>query len=206
MTQSLKTFLKQALQGDLPGAVAHRRMLPSGRRLPTETDWLSAKMSSVLLLIFPADGRLFLCLTKRPATMKHHPGQVSFPGGKVEKDDLSAESAALREAHEEVGIDPESVEIIGKLSDLFVEVSGFSIQPFVAWIDQQPHFQINRTEVEKLIILPISDLVAQEEILEKSLVMASGEIFIKYYPFGNEIIWGATAMIMAELIDILRQA
>jgi 8-oxo-dGTP pyrophosphatase MutT (NUDIX family) len=138
--------------------------------------------------------------------MKHHPGQVSFPGGKVEKDDLSAESAALREAHEEVGIDPESVEIIGKLSDLFVEVSGFSIQPFVAWIDQQPHFQINRTEVEKLIILPISDLVAQEEIFEKSLVMASGEIFIKYYPFGNEIIWGATAMIMAELIDILRQA
>lgn len=137
--------------------------------------------------------------------MRHHPGQISFPGGKVEKEDHSPEMTALREAQEEVGIDPSRIEILGKLSDLYVEVSKFSIQPFLAWADQRPTFLINSSEVEKLILFPLTDFVDDERILEMELNTVSGLLRIKYYPYNNEIIWGATAMILSELIDILKK-
>jgi 8-oxo-dGTP pyrophosphatase MutT (NUDIX family) len=137
--------------------------------------------------------------------MKHHPGQISFPGGKVEKDDLSAEMAALREAREEVGINPSTIEILGRLSDLYVEVSRFSIQPFLAWADQKPDFVVDYQEVEELILFPVSDFVAHESILETELQTVSGLLRVKYYPFNSQIIWGATAMILAELIELLKR-
>ena len=206
MYESLKYRLKNSLLGELPGSGAHIKMLPPGRRLKTdEHDLSSVKMSSVLILIFPEGDQLFTCLTKRPSTMKHHPGQISFPGGKVEKDDVSAEMTALREAHEEVGIDPASIEILGKLSDVYVEVSKFSIQPFLAWADRKPDFLVDFEEVEELILFPISDYFIDETIRETELQTAIGLSTVKYYPCNDKIIWGVTAMILAELIEILRR-
>lgn len=206
MYESLKYSLKNSLLGELPGSEAHIKMLPPGRRLKTEeNDLSSVKMSSVLILIFPEGDQLFTCLTTRPSTMKHHPGQISFPGGKVEKDDVSAEMTALREAHEEVGIDPAAIEILGKLSDLYVEVSKFSIQPFLAWADRKPDFLVDFEEVEELILLPISDYFIDGTIRETELQTAIGLLTVKYYPFNDKIIWGATAMILTELIEILRR-
>jgi len=170
-----------------------------------DEDLPSVKLSSVLLLIFPDGDRLYTCLTKRPATMKHHPGQISFPGGKVEKEDVSAEITALREAREEVGIDPSSVEILGKLSDLYVEVSSFSIQPFLAWADSKPEFIVDFGEVEELILFPVSDFVAEETIFETEMDTVTGPLQVRYYPFNGEFIWGATAMILSELIEILKR-
>ena len=137
--------------------------------------------------------------------MRYHPGQISFPGGKVEKEDHSAEMTALREAREEVGIDPSLIEILGKLSELYVEVSKFSIQPFLAWADHKPTFQLNSAEVEELILFPLTDFVANETILETELDTFTGLLRVKYYPFNSEIIWGATAMILSELIEILKK-
>ncbi len=205
MYEALKYRLKNSLLGELPGSDAHLKMLPPGRRLKTyEHELSSVKMSSVLILLFPEGDRLFTCLTKRPSTMKHHPGQISFPGGKVEKDDVSAEMTALREAREEVGIDPSAIEILGKLSDLYVEVSKFSIQPFLAWADRKPDFLVDFDEVEELILFPISDYIMDETIRETELQTAIGLLTVKYYPCNDKIIWGATAMILAELIEILR--
>lgn len=206
MYSAVKTYLKETLQGELPGFNAHSKLLPPGRRLKTNDDELSSvKMSSVLLLLFPEGEQLYICLTKRPQTMKHHPGQISFPGGKVEKDDLSAEMTALREAREEVGIDHDRIEILGKLSDLYVEVSQFSIQPFLAWADQRPDFLVDFGEVEKLILFPVSDFVANEIISEIELETFTGSLQVKYYPYDGEFIWGATAMILSELIEILKR-
>ena len=137
--------------------------------------------------------------------MRHHPGQISFPGGKVEKEDTSAEMAALREAQEEVGVDPSFIEILGKLSEIYVEVSRFSIQPFLAWVDHKPEFLINTDEVDELILFPLMDFVANETILETELDTFSGRLRVKYYPFNSEIIWGATAMILSELIEIMKK-
>jgi 8-oxo-dGTP pyrophosphatase MutT (NUDIX family) len=137
--------------------------------------------------------------------MTYHPGQISFPGGKVEKEDLSAEMTALREAREEVGIDSESIEILGKLSDLYVEVSKFSIQPFLAWADKKPEFLLSKGEVEELILFPLSEFVANENISETELDTITGPLRVKYYPFDGKIIWGATAMILSELIEILKK-
>lgn len=205
MHSFVKTYLKEALAGDLAGQNSHRKMLPPGRRLKIVDQELSVvKQSSVLLLLFPEGDHLYICLTKRPSTMKHHPGQISFPGGKLEKDDDSALVAALREAREEVGIDPASVEILGKLSDLYVEVSQFSIQPFLAWAEVKPEFNVNYDEVEALILLPL-DLVMEDNIIaETEMETVTGRLPIKYYPFNNEMIWGATAMILSELVEILK--
>jgi 8-oxo-dGTP pyrophosphatase MutT (NUDIX family) len=174
MYSDVKTYLRDALlAGNLPGIVAHTKMLPPGRRLKTiEEEIALVKLSSVLLLLFPENGKLYTCLTRRPPTMKHHPGQISFPGGKVEKEDISAEMTALREAKEEVGLVPD--------------------------------FLVNYSEVEELILFPVSDFVTNEIISETQLETVTGTLNVKYYPFNGEFIWGATAMILSELIEILK--
>jgi 8-oxo-dGTP pyrophosphatase MutT (NUDIX family) len=205
MHSKLKVHLKEALQGELPGFLAHQKMLPPGRALKAGSDESSSsKMSSVLVLLFPDGERVFTCLMKRPSTMKHHPGQISFPGGKVEEDDLSAEMTALREAQEEVGIDSSKIQVIGKLSDLYVEVSRFTIQPFLAWTDFKPDFKPEAGEVEELILFPVSDFIFEETILETEIQTSIGLLTVKYFPCNEGKIWGATAMILAELIEILR--
>ena len=206
MYSTVKTYLKETLKGDLPGIHAHSKMLPPERRLKTvENELLMVKQSSILLLLFPEGDHLYTCLTKRPQTMRYHPGQISFPGGKVEKEDLSAEMTALREAREEVGINETGIEILGKLSDLYIEVSKFSIQPILAWADKKPEFVVDFSEVEELILFPISDFVLNEVISETEMETVSGPLQIKYYPFKGEIVWGATAMILSELIEILKK-
>jgi len=206
MYSTIKTYLKETLKGELPGTRAHSKMLPPGRRLKfVENELATVKQSSILLLLFPEGDHLYTCLTKRPRTMRYHPGQISFPGGKVEKEDLSAEMTALREAREEVGLDHTGIEILGKLSDLYVEVSKFSIQPFLAWADQKPDFVVDFGEVEELILFPVSDFVMNEVISETEMETVSGSLQVKYYPFNGEIVWGATAMILSELIEILKK-
>ena len=206
MHSSFLAYLRETLRGELSGVEAHQKMLPPGRRLKTNENELSlVKPSSVLLLLFPEGEQIYICLIKRPSTMRHHPGQIGFPGGKVEKEDHSAEMTALREAQEEVGIDPSYIEILGELSELYVEVSKFSIQPFLAWADHKPDFLLNAAEVEELILFPLTDFVANETILETELDTFSGLLRVKYYPFNSEIIWGATAMILSELIEIMKK-
>jgi 8-oxo-dGTP pyrophosphatase MutT (NUDIX family) len=205
MKSVVPKYLKSALEGELPGFGAHCKMLPPGRRLKTSDDEMPhVKQSSVLLLLFPQEDELFICLTKRPSTMTIHPGQISFPGGKVEKEDSSPEMTALREAREEIGIDTSRIQMLGKLSDLYVEVSRFSIQPYLAWSDEKPEFDVNFGEVEKLLFFPLTTFIRDEEIQEVMLDTVTGPLQVKYYPFDGEIIWGATAMILSELIEILR--
>ena len=205
MHSNLIIHLIEALNGELPGYLAHQKMLPPGRTLKAGgQDFSTVKMSSVLVLLFPDGDRIFTCLTKRPSTMKHHPGQISFPGGKVEEDDPSAEMTALREAQEEVGIDPSKIQVIGQLSDLYVEVSRFTIQPFIAWSDIKPDFKIEAGEVEELILFPVSDFILEESFLETEIQTSIGLLRVKYYPCKEGKIWGATAMILAELIEILK--
>ncbi|HDR52409.1 MAG TPA: CoA pyrophosphatase, partial [Mariniphaga anaerophila] len=126
-----KKEIKKALAGNLHGVKSHQKMMPPNRKLQAAAnDKKRMKPSSVLLLLYIEKDELFVCLIKRPSTMKHHAGQVAFPGGRIELGETARETA-LRETWEEIGIPPEKIEILGSLSELFVDVSGFLIQPFV---------------------------------------------------------------------------
>tara|TARA_R110002050_G_scaffold300795_1_gene472826 strand:- start:11594 stop:12271 length:678 start_codon:yes stop_codon:yes gene_type:complete len=197
--------IQQLLQSDLPGEKAHRKMLPPGRKLSANFNEMSeVKYSSVLLLLFPHEGRIYTCLTRRNPNMKNHPGQISFPGGRIEEGE-SPELTAMREAQEEVGISPLDIRLLGMLSQLFIPVSGYTIFPYVGWVDHKPNFVLNEAEAEKLILLPVQEFLQEERIAHTEMDTIRGRLRVPYYPYEGEIIWGATAMILAEFFEILKE-
>jgi 8-oxo-dGTP pyrophosphatase MutT (NUDIX family) len=137
---------------------------------------------------------------KRPATMKHHAGQVAYPGGRIEPGETPIETA-LRETWEEIGVTSEKIEVLGSLSELFVDVSGFLIQPFVGWLAEKPVFLLNSAEVEKVILFPL--LQYKDRLEETELETVSGRLKVPCFHFEGEVIWGATAMILAEFFDAM---
>ena len=176
-------------------------MMPPNRKLQAaDSDKKRLKPSSVLLLLFPQDNELFVCLIKRPLTMKHHAGQVALPGGRIEPGETSLETA-LRETREEIGIAPEKIEILGALSELFVDVSGFLIHPFVGWLAEKPIFKPNPAEVEKTLLFPLFQF--RDKLDETELETVSGRLKVPCFHYEGEIIWGATAMILSEFYDAL---
>jgi 8-oxo-dGTP pyrophosphatase MutT (NUDIX family) len=191
--------IKKALAGNLRGILSHQKMMPPNRKLrAADSDKKRLKPSSVLLLLFVENDELFVCLIKRPVTMKHHAGQVALPGGRHEPGETPLETA-LRETWEEIGITAGKIEILGSLSELFVDVSGFLIHPFVGWLSEKPTFKTNPAEVEKTILFPL--LKFKDELDETELETISGKLKVPCFHFEGEIIWGATAMILAEFYD-----
>lgn len=133
--------------------------------------------------------------------MKHHAGQIALPGGRIEKGETALETA-FRETWEEIGISRDKIEIIGSLSELYVQVSRFQIKPFVGWLDKTPEFTINKNEVEKTISFPLKLITNAVEEVEINSI--SGRLKVPCVLFEGEIIWGATAMILSEFYDVLR--
>ena len=194
--------IRKSLLKDLPGETSHMRMLPKNRVLkaaPNEKNRLNH--SSVLLLLFPENGIFKICLIKRPMHMKNHAGQIALPGGRIEKGETALETA-LRETHEEIGIDISNIEILGSLSELYVEVSRFIIHPFVGWLPQKPVFEINLNEVEKIILFPVNRFLTCPDEVELETV--KGKLKVPCVQFEDEIIWGATAMILSEFYEIVK--
>jgi 8-oxo-dGTP pyrophosphatase MutT (NUDIX family) len=198
------TAIGQALEKDLPGDKSHRKMLPPGRTLSIpEEHRKSVTSSGVLLFIYPEKNELFTCLIKRQFHLTHHAGQVAFPGGKMEPTDNGILQAAIRETSEEIGIEHDNIQILGALSSLYIPVSGFLIYPFVAWNAFKPQFILNRDEVDKIILFPLLSHCKSRITTEVFLETHTGGLNVPAILFENEIIWGATAMILTELMDIL---
>jgi 8-oxo-dGTP pyrophosphatase MutT (NUDIX family) len=198
---ALQNEIKKALQITLPGEASHKKMLPPSRKLvvaPEKRDRL--KHSSVLLALYVENNDLYGCLIKRPIHMKNHAGQIALPGGRVEKGESAVETA-LRETYEEIGVKPEHIEILGTLSELYVEVSNFLIQPMVGWLRKKPVFSINKNEVEKMVLFPLLKYKNHFEKVE--MQTNTGTFEVPCIKFDGEIIWGATAMILSEFYDIM---
>jgi len=196
--------IASALTQKLPGGKSHRKMLPPGRELePSHGVQGEVRQSGVLLLLFPSDAELFLCLIKRPSTMKDHAGQIGFPGGKCEQDDANPLQTALRESMEEIGIQPTHVEILGALSPLYISVSRFLIHPFVAWSHSKPRFNLCSGEVEKLLLFPFLQLLKGLHPVATGVETHSGRLMAPSLIHEGEIIWGATAMILSEFADVM---
>lgn len=193
--------IRKALSQALPGSVSHMKMLPLNRELKaSDEDQSRLKHSSVLLLLYIDNQELNVCLIKRPSHMKHHAGQIALPGGRIEKGETAIETA-LRETWEEIGITSDQIEVLGSLSELYVQVSRFQIHPFVGWLKKKPEFIINKNEVEKTISFPLQLLKNSSEEVELNTI--SGLLKVPCVQFEAEIIWGATAMILLEFADVL---
>ena len=192
--------ISKVLKETLPGAISHRKMLPPNRVLKAPGNGVHIKYSSVLLLLFLENDNLIACLIKRPSHMKHHAGQIALPGGRIENNE-TAEETALRETFEEIGVPSSSIRILGSLSEFYVEVSGFQIHPIVGWLDKKPELKLNKDEVERAIFFPVKNFKPPYSSVELQTV--TGKLLVPCIRYLDEIIWGATAMILSEFCDVV---
>jgi 8-oxo-dGTP pyrophosphatase MutT (NUDIX family) len=196
--------VEEALKLNLPGEKSHQRMLPEGRSLaiPIE-NYIKVKESSVLVFLFLKNNELYLCLTRRNLTMKHHPGQISFPGGRREENESNIHETALRELEEETGIDKTKIKIIGYLSKLYISVSNFLIYPVVGFLNHEPEFKIDPNEVEEMIIISLQSFFDENNLTNTNIETIIGRSNVPCYKINDWIIWGATAMIISEFTELL---
>lgn len=198
-------WLKERLQQPLPGYEAQRRMMninrPDSRETPPH-----ARLSGVLVLLYPDGGDLKMVLIERSADGGVHSGQIALPGGKKEDTDETIVDTALREAAEEVALNAHKVEVIGRLSSLYIPVSNFEVNPVIAITDEEPKLIPSEAEVARILRLPLSTLFDRKEMVH---VQASGLNLtihtIAYMMDDGKFIWGATAMILSELEAIVAE-
>lgn len=204
---SLAEQIKIAVSKGLPGTDVQWEMASSDRMMRgfPRVKKEDSKLAAVLILLYPSGRSLSTFFIQRPVYNGVHSGQISFPGGKVEKDDRDLTHTALREASEEAGIDPGKVEVLGLLTPLYIPVSDTEVTPVVGWTDQQPQFEIDATEVVNIIEADMAAIANPGIVKEKPFAVRGEMMNVRYYDLNGEVIWGATAMIIHEFITILRR-
>ena len=161
------------------------------------------RAASVLVPLVVRRGALRLILTRRAALLKHHPGQVAFPGGKQEPSDPTPLAAALREAEEEIGLPPESVTVLGALAP-HETVTGFTVAPFVGLVPEDFRPVIDRSEVDEVFEVPLDFALDPDNFQVHARVWQGRERRYYVLPYGPHFIWGATARILRTLAERMR--
>lgn len=203
MLEELRDRLFEVFKEDLPGEDAHSMMMPIVRdaRLRQPDKQPDPVNSAVLVLFYEDDhGHIKFPLIQRPEYNGAHSAQVSLPGGKEEPADKDMVHTALREAEEEIGINPSDVEVIGKLSDIFIWVSNYLVAPIVGVTRSKPEFVLDKQEVDHVIEADLTDIINPEKRKEGT-ILARGEYKIRtpYFDIDDRVVWGATAMMLSEL-------
>lgn len=204
---TLAQLLEKRLTSPLPGAKAHEplRAYSVGPLKPKFEHKIPPKPGSVLILLYEEDGIVKFPLTKRQQYLGAHSGQISLPGGKAEVGE-NAIQTALREAAEEIGIIQEQVQIIGSLSDFFVIPSNFMVTPVIARATTSPVFHPDAREVERIITGAIPDLMRDDAVKEKEILVSTQfKMMAPHFEINGEIVWGATAMILNEFRMVMRE-
>ncbi|MBS3919712.1 MAG: CoA pyrophosphatase [Deltaproteobacteria bacterium] len=165
-------------------------------------EYPSFARAAVLVPLFNKEGSCHLLLTKRTDLVKYHKGEISFPGGMVDEDDLSLEKTALREAFEEIGLKEEDVQIIGALDDI-ITVTDFIVTPFVGLFPYPYRFETSSVEIAELIEVPLSFLLTKENFNEQEITRMGRREIISAYQYGKHTIWGATARILKQFLELI---
>lgn len=178
--------------------------LPPAVHLGPDVD--GSRPAAVLVPLFETDGEASVVLIKRPETMPSHRGEIAFPGGKFETGvDLDLRATALREAHEEIGLAPEAVEIVSRLDGIGTVATRFTISPFVGFLDRRPELQPSPREVVRVLEVPLSELLDPDVYREERWDTHTFDFDVHFFDLEDETVWGATARILtsflAHLVD-----
>ncbi|MCF6287759.1 MAG: CoA pyrophosphatase [Proteobacteria bacterium] len=175
--------------------------------LPTEI-WQASghgkyRPAAVLVPLFWKNNELHVLLTKRSAQLKHHSGQISFPGGGFEQSDITIRQAAIRETQEEIGISSNYINVVGYLDDI-ATISGFYVTPFVAILQDEFNIKINADEVAEVFSVPLSFLLNQNNCRQESVIYNDKNVNYYVYEYEKYNIWGVTAEIIVKLTEKLK--
>lgn len=161
------------------------------------------KPSSVLIPLYECDGETFIIFTKRSQKLKHHKGQISFPGGKFETSDIDLKTTALRETYEEIGIKQEDVTIIGQM-DSMITITNFEVTPYIGHFKYPYEFKVNSDEIDVLIKTPLKHFFDESiSRIEKKMIFGE-EIDVHFYDYNEYTIWGATGKMLHDFLKIIR--
>lgn len=204
----LTRFLEKRVQMPMPGDSAHQRMKPkmaSGAPLKLKHSTPPRK-GGVLILLFEDQGTVKFPLIQRPSYDGIHSDQMALPGGRYEEEDRDQFYTALRESNEEIGVSKEKVEIIGNLSEFFVAASNYMVLPVIGKLNYKPTFIPEPREVADIVTPKISDLIDPNRLKEKEIVVRNAyRLQCPYFDLEDRTVWGATAMMLSELVEILKE-
>ena len=205
--RDIETALRNRLAKTLPGIKAQMRFAPDLLRKAWHTGQFPAesRQAAALLLVYPHQTGAAVALTVRASGLARHPGQISLPGGATDPGETLAQ-AALREAAEEIGVDPGSVRILGELTPVHVLVSGFTLHPVVGLTDRRPDFTPAPGEVEEILEVSLNDLRDASRIRQGTRIREGVAVEYPYFDLLGHQVWGATAMVLGEFICLLAES
>lgn len=207
----LLSLIKEQLSHPLPGIESQLRMSPKHRAeelKDAQSKISNAKRSGVMLLLYNANDDVKLVCIRRSDYVGIHAGQMGLPGGRYEELDRNTLQTALRETEEEIGVSGNNIEIAGRLSGLYIPPSNFYVDPYVGFLKQKPVYHIDVREVKAVEEISLNELLKESAVKTKEFKTHGKESKTQapYYEIGNVEIWGATAMILSEFLEIVKRA
>ncbi|WP_298526403.1 CoA pyrophosphatase [uncultured Christiangramia sp.] len=206
--KDFKNRISKLKKMPLPGEKAHRKLAPMMRIKELEElemEHLNPQEAGVMALFYPdLQQKTRMVLILRRTYKGVHSNQVGFPGGRVEPEDRNMEHTALRETEEEVGVPQNSVEVIAKLSRLYIPPSNFWVHPFIGILDHTPELIPQESEVEEIMEVLLSEFLDDNNLINETLSTSyATEIEVPAYKLNDKIVWGATGMMLAEVREML---
>jgi len=207
--QEFLKYVPKLIEVTLPAREAHYKMAPFERIKAIEdleTKSINPKTAAVMMLFYPKMERTHLVLIVRNSYDGVHSAQIAFPGGKYELEDQNFERTALRETQEEIGIHPDCIEIIKPFTHLYIQPSNFMVHPFLGICKEEIIFIPQLSEVAAIIELPLSVFLSDEVIVSVNITTSYAEnIMVPAFKIEEHIVWGATAMMLSELKEVLKK-